>query len=190
MSCYCCRAALLGNTVPVAFGAIGIPTTTLASLVKIDQQILAQAITRLLLPISFIQPFLIVYAVSDWRGVLGAWPVCLFTCIVQTGMALVMAEFVGAYVVADHVGWMAAVLACECPSRECNIITVIVRAPSASHVPLRKLTNCLPACTPMFHLLPFLHFLQDPRWYPSSPCWSRWAAWASSSTSGSPRRSS
>lgn len=95
-------AALLGNTIAVPSGGVGIPTVTLAQVTGIPPRTLAPAIQRLCLPFSIIMPWVIVFSVSQDKGVLTAlkrtfavWPACLLVSVVQTGLAYLMAEYVG-----------------------------------------------------------------------------------------------
>jgi L-lactate permease len=89
------QACLLGNTVPVPFGGIGIPIVTLAQVTRIPAGLLAVAVTRLLLPFSLVVPFLVVYVVSpDLRRSLEVWPACALTAAVSTSAQLVVAQFV------------------------------------------------------------------------------------------------
>lgn len=89
-------AALVGNTIPVVFGGIGIPVATLAQVTRIPASILAVAAVRLLIPFSLLMPFLVVYTVSTGvRQTLEVWPACAVTGVVNTGMQLLLAQFVG-----------------------------------------------------------------------------------------------
>jgi len=85
--------ALIANTAPVAFGALGTPIVVLASVMKLtdggdrDAIMLGAMVGRQLPFFSFIVPFWLIYAFAGWRGMLGVWPaiaVCgLFFAIPQ-----------------------------------------------------------------------------------------------------------
>lgn len=90
------RVALIGNSVPVAFGGLGVPTITLAALTKIDPMILGQATVRLMLPFSLLVPWLLVHAVSPtWKDVIEVWPACVTASFVHTGVSLLIVQFIG-----------------------------------------------------------------------------------------------
>jgi lactate permease len=71
---YAAGLALLANTSPVAFGALGTPIITLARISEIDVMALSQMAGRQLPLFSLIVPFWLVAVMSGWRGVVGCWP--------------------------------------------------------------------------------------------------------------------
>jgi lactate permease len=73
------KLALIGNTAPVAFGALGTPLVTLASVTGMDLQALTSMVGRQLGVFSIIIPFWLVWAQAGWRGMCGVWPACLVT---------------------------------------------------------------------------------------------------------------
>ncbi len=66
--------ALLANTAPVAFGALGTPTITLSEVTGLDQLKLSAMAGRQLPFFSLLIPVWLVWVMSGWRGVLGVWP--------------------------------------------------------------------------------------------------------------------
>jgi lactate permease len=68
--------ALLGNTAPVAFGALGTPLITLAKVTGLDLGQLSAMVGRQLPVFSFIVPFWLVAVMAGRRGVLEVWPAC------------------------------------------------------------------------------------------------------------------
>jgi lactate permease len=75
------KLALIGNTAPVAFGALGTPLITLARITNLDLQTLSAMVGRQLGLVSLIIPFWLVAAQTGWRGMIGVWPACLVTGI-------------------------------------------------------------------------------------------------------------
>ncbi len=69
--------ALIGNTAPVAFGALGIPLITLHSITGLDLSALSAMVGRQLPIFSLIVPFWLIVVQSGWRGMLEVWPACL-----------------------------------------------------------------------------------------------------------------
>jgi lactate permease len=69
--------ALIANTSPVAFGALGTPITTLADVTKLDEGALSAMAGRQLPFFSLIVPAWLVWTMAGWRGVRGVWPAIL-----------------------------------------------------------------------------------------------------------------
>src|SRR6266487_6364775 len=66
--------ALLANTAPVAFGALGTPITTLARVTNLDELQLSAMAGRQLPFFSLLVPVWLVWVMAGWRGVVGVWP--------------------------------------------------------------------------------------------------------------------
>lgn len=71
------KLALIGNTAPVAFGALGTPLITLARITDLDLMQLSSMVGRQLPFFSVIVPFWLVAAQVGWRGMIAVWPACL-----------------------------------------------------------------------------------------------------------------
>src|SRR6185503_13021287 len=71
------KLALIGNTAPVAFGALGTPLLTLSKITDLDLQALSAMVGRQLPIFSIIVPFWLIAAQAGWRGMLAVWPACL-----------------------------------------------------------------------------------------------------------------
>jgi lactate permease len=69
--------SLLGNTAPVAYGALGTPLVTLAKVTNLDLGTLSAMVGRQLPFFSLIVPFWLVIVLSGWRSMLEVWPACL-----------------------------------------------------------------------------------------------------------------
>ncbi len=74
---YAAGLALLANTSPVAFGALGTPIITLARVSGIKEMALSQMAGRQLTPFSLIIPVWLVAMMAGWKGVRGCWPAIL-----------------------------------------------------------------------------------------------------------------
>jgi lactate permease len=66
--------ALLANTSPVAFGALGTPIITLAKVTGLPELRLSAMAGRQLPFFSLLVPAWLVWAMAGWRGALGVWP--------------------------------------------------------------------------------------------------------------------
>jgi lactate permease len=69
--------ALIGNTAPVAFGALGTPIIALARVTGLPLEDLSAMAGRQLPIFSVIVPFWLVWAMAGRRAMLDVWPACL-----------------------------------------------------------------------------------------------------------------
>ncbi|CAG9174708.1 Glycolate permease GlcA [Cupriavidus laharis] len=69
--------ALIANTAPVAFGALGAPIIGLSSVTGIDQVTLSAMIGRQLPFFSVLVPFWLIWAFAGFRGMIAIWPAIL-----------------------------------------------------------------------------------------------------------------
>jgi lactate permease len=95
--------ALIANTAPVAFGALGTPIITLAKVTGLDEQAISALAGRQLPFFSLIVPAWMVATMAGWRGLVGVWPAVLVCGATFSAVQFVMANYVGAALV-DVVG--------------------------------------------------------------------------------------
>jgi lactate permease len=69
--------ALIGNTAPVAFGALGTPIIALARVTGLPIEDLSAMVGRQLPVFSLIVPFWLVWAMAGWKAMREVWPACL-----------------------------------------------------------------------------------------------------------------
>ena len=69
--------SLIGNTAPVAFGALGTPIITLAKVTGLPLEQLSAMAGRQLPLFSLIIPFWLIWAMAGIRGMREVWPACL-----------------------------------------------------------------------------------------------------------------
>jgi lactate permease len=74
---YSAGLALIANTSPVAFGAIGTPILTLGAVTGLDPLLLSAMAGRQLPFVSIIVPAWLVATMSGWSGLKGVWPAVL-----------------------------------------------------------------------------------------------------------------
>ncbi len=74
---YAAGLALIANTSPVAFGALGTPIITLAKVSGLDEMALSQMAGRQLPLFSLIIPAWLVATMSGRKGMIGCWPAIL-----------------------------------------------------------------------------------------------------------------
>jgi lactate permease len=86
---YAAGLALLANTAPVAFGAIGTPILTLAAVTGISPDLLSAMAGRQLPFVSLIVPAWLVVTMSGWHGLAGAWP-----AVLVSGASFAIVQFI------------------------------------------------------------------------------------------------
>jgi lactate permease len=81
--------ALIGNTAPVAYGALGTPIITLAKVTGLPEMQLSAMAGRQLPLFSLIVPFWLVWQMSGFKGMVEVWPACLVA-----GLAFAIPQFI------------------------------------------------------------------------------------------------
>ncbi|KXG43376.1 L-lactate permease, partial [Tepidibacillus decaturensis] len=74
---YAAGLALIANTAPVAFGAIGVPIIVAANTTGIDVMAISQMVGRQLPFLSFFVPFWLIFIMSGWKGAKEVMPAIL-----------------------------------------------------------------------------------------------------------------
>ena len=87
--------ALIGNTAPVAYGALGTPIITLAKVTGLDVNLLSAMVGRQLPFFSVIVPFWLVWAMAGYKGMKEVWPACLVA-----GLSFALPQ----YFISNHFG--------------------------------------------------------------------------------------
>jgi lactate permease len=100
---------LLANTAPVAFGSIGIPVTTLASVTGIDELTLSGWVGRLCAPVSVFIPAYLVMVMGGFKALKGVIPAAVVCGLCFAGMQFYMATQVGPQLV-DIVAALTAIV--------------------------------------------------------------------------------
>jgi lactate permease len=88
---YAAGLALLANTSPVAFGALGTPIITLADVTQLGLHELSAMAGRQLPFFSLIVPVWLVWAMAGWRATLAVWP-----ALAVTGGSFAVVQFLTA----------------------------------------------------------------------------------------------
>src|SRR5271165_5998438 len=71
--------ALIGNTAPVAYGALGTPIIALAAVTGLPLEQLSATVGRILPVFSLLIPFWLVWAMAGRKSMTEVWPACLVT---------------------------------------------------------------------------------------------------------------
>lgn len=106
---YAAGLALIANTSPVAFGALGTPIITLAKVSGLNEMQLCQMAGRQLPLFSLIVPAWLVVVMSGWRGLVGCWPAVVVCGGIFASLQFVMANFHGPALV-DVVGGLGSLI--------------------------------------------------------------------------------
>ena len=102
--------ALIGNTAPVAFGALGTPIIALAKVTNIPPEVLSAMVGRQLPFFSLIIPFWLIWAMCGWRRTLEVWPACLTAGLTFGAVQFLVSNYHGPWVV-DIAASIASILA-------------------------------------------------------------------------------
>jgi lactate permease len=95
--------ALIANTAPVAYGALGSPVIALSAVTGLDLLELSAMIGRQLPLFSLIVPFWLIWAFAGFRGMIEVWPP-----ILVAGLSFAIAQFL---VSNYHGPWLVDVIA-------------------------------------------------------------------------------
>jgi lactate permease len=102
--------ALLANTAPVAFGALGTPIITLSRVTGLDELRLSAMAGRQLPFFALLVPAWLVWAMAGWRGVVGVWPAVLASGGTFAVVQFAVSNYHGPWLV-DVVAGVASMLA-------------------------------------------------------------------------------
>jgi lactate permease len=83
------KVALIANTTPVAFGALGLPIVALAGVTGLNLMKLSAMVGRQLPFLAFILPAYLIWMMAGFKGLKRTWPVALVA-----GGSFAMAQFV------------------------------------------------------------------------------------------------
>jgi lactate permease len=98
--------ALIANTAPVAFGALGTPIVALSAVTGLDLHALSAQVGHQLPLFSLIVPFWLIWAYAGWRSMLEIWP-----AILVAGAAFALPQYLVATL---HGPWLVDIVAAAC----------------------------------------------------------------------------
>ena len=104
---YAAAICLLANTAPVAFGSIGIPAITLASITGLPLARLSAGIGRICAPISLLVPAYMMVVMGGWSGLARVFPAALICGVAFAGMQFFVSNYIGPQLT-DILGSIAA----------------------------------------------------------------------------------
>ena len=86
---------LLANTAPVAFGSIGIPLVTLASVTGLPLARLSAGVGRICAPVSLFIPAYLILVMGGWKALRGVLPAAILCGVSFAGTQFLVSNFVG-----------------------------------------------------------------------------------------------
>ena len=102
--------ALLANTAPVAFGALGIPIIALHGVTGLDTVLLGRVTARIIAPFCFIVPFWLIWAFAGFNAMIEVWPALLVAGGAYGITLILIATFHGPWLV-DVISASVSILA-------------------------------------------------------------------------------
>jgi lactate permease len=91
--------ALLANTAPVAFGALGTPLIALHGVTGLDTFVLSRVVSVLLTPFCILVPFWLICAYAGYKAMVEVWPAILLTAVTFGLTQALVARFEGPWLV-------------------------------------------------------------------------------------------
>jgi lactate permease len=91
--------ALLANTAPVAFGALGTPVIALHGVTGLDTLVLTRVVSTLLTPFCILVPFWLIWAYAGFKAMREVWPAILVSGVTFGFTQLLVARLHGPWLV-------------------------------------------------------------------------------------------
>jgi lactate permease len=91
------RVAALANNAPVSFGALGAPILGLAAVTGLTPLALSGSIGNVVAILALLPPWVLIYLVSGWEGVVEAWPLAIVGSLSYVAGQWPVAHYLGPY---------------------------------------------------------------------------------------------
>jgi lactate permease len=91
------RVAALANNAPVSYGALGAPILGLAAVTGLPLMALSASIGNIVAVLALLPPWVLIYLVSGWGGVIEAWPLAIVGSLSYIAGQWPVAHFLGPY---------------------------------------------------------------------------------------------
>jgi lactate permease len=91
------RVSALANNAPVSFGALGAPILGLAAVTGLPIMALSASIGNVVGILALLPPWILIYLVSGWEGVVEAWPLAIVGSASYIAGQWPVARFLGPY---------------------------------------------------------------------------------------------
>jgi L-lactate transport len=86
---------LAGNTQPVPFGPLGVPTIMMASVTKISDHVLARAVGTDMVVLALVIPILLLVILAGWKNAIGVLPAALIAGGSYAVTCLLVSRYMG-----------------------------------------------------------------------------------------------
>jgi lactate permease len=91
------RVAALANNAPVSYGALGSPILALAAVTGLPLLSLSASVGNIVAVLALLPPFILIYLVSGWDGMVEAWPLALVGSLSYIAGQWPTAHYLGPY---------------------------------------------------------------------------------------------
>ena len=91
------RVAALANNAPVSFGALGSPIIGLAAVTGLPLLALSSSIGNIVAVLAILPPWILIYLVSGWDGMIEAWPLAIVGSLSYVAGQWPVAHYLGPY---------------------------------------------------------------------------------------------
>src|SRR5271170_3595584 len=91
------RVAALANNAPVSYGALGAPILGLAAVTGLPLMALSASIGNIVAILALLPPWVLIYLVSGWDGVVEAWPLAIVGSLSYIAGQWPVAHYFGPY---------------------------------------------------------------------------------------------
>src|ERR1700687_4746485 len=91
------RVAALANNAPVSYGALGAPILGLAAVTGLPLMALSAFIGNIVAILALLPPWVLIYLVSGWEGVVEAWPLAIVGSLSYIAGQWPVAHYLGPY---------------------------------------------------------------------------------------------
>ena len=91
------RVAALANNAPVSYGALGAPILGLAAVTGLPMMALSGSVGSIVAVLALLPPWVLIYLVSGWEGMLEAWPLAIVGSLSYIAGQWPVARYLGPY---------------------------------------------------------------------------------------------
>jgi len=91
------RVAALANNAPVSYGALGAPILGLAAVTGLPLMALSASIGSIVAILALLPPWVLIYLVSGWDGMIEAWPLAIVGSLSYIAGQWPVARYLGPY---------------------------------------------------------------------------------------------
>ena len=91
------RVAALANNAPVSYGALGAPILGLAAVTGLPLMALSASIGNIVAVLAILPPWILIYLVSGWDGMIEAWPLAIVGSVSYVAGQWPVAHYLGPY---------------------------------------------------------------------------------------------